>query len=480
MLLKRFDPPGYLTDYDSIPGQLEHWSAAISGWMTDAILSELTKFQSQLDPRANNNKCQFFDPTRTDPGGAPIDQAIIWNGFPRTLELGYGYPKAFDVADSLVSMAGPRPGIPTAPPFFVGPIWERLVYRPQDEYCEWRVERDPKTGNILRITFTSEPPEYWQALHGDTLPTNAGAFRYTFPGDPKKVLALYREYVSPNVQYGDLICHEDFVDYSDPANPAVVYQKGAYNPYNRWNTTDGIMHLCQPNNTISAEIQLGSDATLLYHKAGRPVVIADELVCCAAYGGSARNSDPTIGGTVNALARLGFWITLANPVGLYMNDLNTEGWTTPDGKGIDPNEYFRVLRGDQAKGLIERAVLEVPAKAGFTVSDLRIGGLPIRHGGEVAQKINVKLVGSAQAPGSFDNVPIACVGRCGLNESEPRALTRPSDLVNPDGSPNPLPPGYVEAFRSKQGTYSGSGHGSAPPAASSPRAHRRRAVHTVR
>lgn len=63
------------------------------------------------------------------------------------------------------------------------------------------------------------------------------------------------------------------------------------------------MHLCQPNNTISAEIQLAADATVLYHKHGRPVVVADELVCCAAYGGSARSSDPTIGGTVNALAR---------------------------------------------------------------------------------------------------------------------------------------------------------------------------------
>ena len=92
------------------------------------------------------------------------------------------------------------------------------MYRPQDEYCEWRTERDPKTGKILRITFTSEPPEYWQALHGDTLQNIAGTtFKYNFPGDPKKLLDLYREYVSPDVKYEDLICAEDFVDYSsDP------------------------------------------------------------------------------------------------------------------------------------------------------------------------------------------------------------------------------------------------------------------------
>jgi hypothetical protein len=449
MKLPAFDPPGFLPDYKGIPGQLEQWSKAISGWMDEAIQTELQRFAEQSNPKAKDNKCQFFNASETDPGGSPVEQAIVWNAFPRTLELGYGYPTAFQVADSLVSLAGLRPGIPTAPVFFVGPIWDTLVYRPQDEYCEWRVERDPESNKIIRITFTSEPPEYWQALNGDTLQSvSSGAWTFTFPGSPKTLLALYREYVNPKIDYDDLICHEDFVDYTNPSAPAVIYQKGAYNPYNRWNTTHGLMHLCQPNNTISAEIQLAADATVLYQKDRRPVVIPDELVCCAQYGGSARSSDPTIGGTVNSLARLGFWITLANPVGLYMNDLNAEGWTKPNGESIAPDEYFRVLRGDKSKGLIERAVLEVPAKEGFTVSDLRIAGVPIRYGGQVAQKINIKLVGQAQAPGSFSNATIACTGRCGLNQALPRALTRPSALGDP------LPEGYIPAFEHKQGTYS--------------------------
>lgn len=448
MKLPTFDPPGFLPDFQSIPGQLRQWSAAISGWIDESIQSEIDGFQAQTDPKAQENRCQFFNPSETDPGGSPIQQAIVWNAFPRTLQLGYGEQEAYPIADTLFSMAGPRPGIPTAPPFFVGPIWETLVYRPQDEYCEWRLERDPNTNQIVRITFTSEPPEYWQALHGDTLSDIAGdQFVYTFPGDPRKLLDLYREFVSLHVQYDDLICHEDFIDLSS-GSPQVVYQKGAYNPYNRWNTTDGIMHLCQPNNTISAEIKLAADATVLYQKDGRPVVIPDELVCCAAFGGSARNSDPTIGGTVNALARPGFWITLQNPIGLYMNDLNTEGWTKPNGEPVDPKEYFRVLRGDESKGLIERAVLEVPSKEGFTVSDIRIGGVPIRYGGHVSEHINVKLVGAAQLPGSFSNVPIPCVGRCGLLQQDPRALSRPSMLTDP------LPDGYIEAFQYKQGTYS--------------------------
>jgi hypothetical protein len=56
------------------------------------------------------------------------------------------------------------------PGFFPPGVWSDYWYRPQDEYCEWRTERHPGTGEITKVTFTSEPPEYWQALHGDTLP----------------------------------------------------------------------------------------------------------------------------------------------------------------------------------------------------------------------------------------------------------------------------------------------------------------------
>src|SRR5689334_4156828 len=89
MKLPAFDPPGFLQDYKNIPGQLEQWSKAISGWMDEAIRSELQAFAGQFDPKAKGNKCQYFNASETDPGGSPINQAIVWNAFPRTLELGY-------------------------------------------------------------------------------------------------------------------------------------------------------------------------------------------------------------------------------------------------------------------------------------------------------------------------------------------------------------------------------------------------------
>lgn len=446
--LKMFDPPARMKDFDRIEGQREAWSAAVSGWIDDSIQSEEATFAA--DPDAKGQPCQFFNATKFMPEGA-LTQDIVWNAFPKTLRLAYGLPRAYQIADELVSMTAPRPGLPTAPLFQSGSQWDHVYYRPLDEYCEWRLERDPNTAKIKRITFTSEPPEYWQALHGDTLQNIDGtAFKYPFPGDPKLLLALYHELVSPHVQYDDLICHQDFLTTDGNGKPIVQYQKGAYNPYNKWNTTHGIMHLSQPNNTISAEIKLGADATVLRRKGQRLVTVADALVCCAGYGGTSRSSDPTIGASVNALARLGAYITLDNPIGLYMHDLNTEGWTKPDGKPIVTEEYFKVVRGNGPAGQIERAVLEVPEGEGFTVSDIRIAGVPIRFGGQVAEHINIKITGLAGGLGHFESKALPCATKCCIACDDPTLLTRVIDVDAP------CPDGYQEAFQKLQGTFAGS------------------------
>jgi len=452
MKLKQFGPPGNMTDFDHIPGQLQQWSNAVSGWVDGGIQSEIQKFKGAGFPKA---KVQFFNATKTAPTGLSLDQDIVWNAFPRTLVLGLGSKElAYRQSEELVSLTAPRPGLPTAPPFYVDPpgsrMWQELYYRPLDEYCEWRVERNA-AGKITRITFTSEPPEYWQALHGDELQDSNGNFAYPFTGDKKHLLDLYHQYVSPAVRLDDLACKHEYYFYQKDAQgkrqKVVMFRKGDYNPYNRWNSTHGIMHLSHPNNFISAEIQLGADATVLRQKNGKPVVQADALVCCAGYGGTSRSSDPTIGASVNDLARLGAWVTIKNPIGLYMHDLNTEGFTKPNGERIDPKEYFRVLRGDEAAGMIERAVFEVPAAEGFTVSDLRIGGLPITWGGQVAEHINIKIVGTAVAPGHFSNPMLPAATFSCINIAEPRALTRVLD------NGDPIPAGYQQVFLSEQGTF---------------------------
>jgi hypothetical protein len=100
---------------------------------------------------------------------------------------------------------------------------------------------------------------------------------------------------------------------------------------------DGIAHLSCPANSIGAEIRLGADSTILRQpRDGTPVTSPDELICCSRYGGANRNSDPTIGAIVNTHARLKAIVTLVNPVGLHMDNIDLSGWELPD--GIAPAE----------------------------------------------------------------------------------------------------------------------------------------------
>jgi hypothetical protein len=419
-----YDPPGFMTDYARIPGQLEQWSRAVSGWFDECIGIE--------EATLNGQPCQFYNQATSPTIGDAVEQEIMWNGFSGTLRNRYGRAAALAIGDLLVSLTQRIDGPGS---YFTGGQWQNLFYRPQDEYCEWRVTRDA-SGRITRVTFTSEPPEYWQALNGDTLADFNGEPRYPTVGDPDLLLELYREFVSADVQYEDLICSEDLIDYSDPDAPAVIYAKGTYNPYNRWNTTDGLMHLTEPANTLSAEIKLAADATVLRAKGQRPVSDPDALIACARYGGLNRSSDPTIGGTVNELAALGFAVTLRNPVGLYMDHLDVTGWAGPDGTPVDPS-WFRVLRGQA--GLVEHAVFEVPSRMNFTVGDITIGGVPIQVGGQIAEHITVKLVGLASQPAHFSNSPIGCASACCAEVANP-------NFLHYLGLGQACPPGMVPAF----------------------------------
>ncbi|HWT06247.1 MAG TPA: hypothetical protein VN224_10855 [Xanthomonadales bacterium] len=392
-LLKRFDPPAFFTDFDAIPGQLDKWNE----FMSIAFDFAIETARAKLDP---SGTVQFYNPTKEDHGAA-VALALTWNAFPKELLRTYGRARALVEADRS------RLGL--------------------TEYCEWHVERDPQTNAIVRVTFTSEPPEYWGAMYGGPVVyERIGTKSFTFPGSPDVVLQKYRELVSPHVRADDLVTN------------------GAYDPLNKWNSTHGIVHLTAEPNTLPAEVQLGANATVLYRDARGDVLVEPEpLICCSKFGGPDRNSDPTIGATVNALARLGAMISLANPVGLYMDHIDLTGWSAP--KGVEVEECVRVVRGDARTRLIERLVVEVPRESGFTVSDLSIGGVPIAFGGEIAECITVKLVGTAAALGSVRNAPSACGNRCCVDPAFTVGLGHaiPND--------EPAPPGTVVAFELEGG-----------------------------
>jgi len=361
--IPQFAPPGNLDDFDAIPHQREAW---------DEFLSQT--FQGNVkgvEKYTGAGKSQFYNPRVTDTTEPSAVKEIRWKGFPLLVAQRHPGNKvaAWREADQLT------------PPGNVGE-------RPQDEYLEWFVTRNAQ-GKVTRVTFTCEGPEYWEALaHGYPLdytgPRAAGG-----TGDKQKVLALYREHISPAVQLADLFDAQ-----------------GRYDRLNKWNTSQGAMHLNQRNNTLGAEINIAAFATILRRKDGQVLTDADDLIRCARYGAAGRASDPRIGADVNALARDGYSVTLQNPVGLYIDSLETAGWVTPNNKPAA--QFWKTVRGKG--GLTVRAVYEVPASEGYVVGDIKIGGRPIEYGGQIADFVNIKLSGVACRKGGSSNAAHPCEG----------------------------------------------------------------------
>lgn len=363
MLLANFDPPANIKDFDSIPNQRQAWSDTLSFMFTRE-----TKGVEQLTGAGHS---QFYNPHITDTPSPSSTKAISWIGFPQLITNAHpgNHQAALKEADTLLSDAD-------------GP------FRPQDEYCEWFVTRAAGGNKITRVDFTCEGPEYWFAMaHGypDGIPATAKTANAH--GEKNKVLTLYQQLVSPTVQMNDL------------------FKNGVYKPRNKWNTTNGAVHLTHPANTLEAEINIAAQSTVLRARQGQLLTDQDALICCAGYGVPGRASDPTIGGNVNALARQGDSITLANPVGLYIDSLNTTGWVTPDGTAA--SSFWTIVRG--APGSALRAVFQVPASKGYTVSDIKIGGVAIQFGGQIAEHILMKLTGVACRIGASHNTPKNCI-----------------------------------------------------------------------
>jgi hypothetical protein len=422
-LLTRYDTPAFLPDFNAIPGQLDAWNRAVSAWFDQSIA---------IDQKAlGGTPLQYYNAANFDPGGIAVEQAVTWNAFPKEPVRRYGRDRALVLVDRLWPTE--RYAVPSPDPDDTTGT-AGILYRPQEEYCEWHVLRQPQSNKILRVTFTSEPPEYWEALFG-LVP---GPPDQHFPGDKQALLRLYHDLVSPDVQLQDLIAPKDLVDTVGQK----WARKGQYNIYNKWNTTLGIAHLNSPPNSLMAEIQLGADASIRYtDPKGRLLAEPEALIGYAGYGGPNRNSDPTIGASVNALARLGANVTLRNPVGLYMDHIDLSGWEAPDKEGV--SDCVRIVRG--LPGMIERMVVEVPAGRGFDLGDLTIAGAPIRYGGQIAECITVKLVGVANIlPAPIDRAPVGPRSRATIDPFYPRTV----DGVSAN---QPVPPGFVEAFLN-QGT----------------------------
>jgi hypothetical protein len=293
----------------------------------------------------DSNFQQFYDPSAANTPEGIDPTPVVWSAFPASLRAAPG--KRLETAD------GGR--------------------RHMDEYCEWGVERN-RTGKITRVTFTTEVPEYYEHL-----------FRH----DRERLLEIYQTLVNPKVKAADL------------------ERNGRYVRANGWNksTVGRPAHLIQSSNSLRAAVQLAAEATILRQDGGQVVNTKQRLVECGGLGNPFRNSDPQIALAVNNAARSGTEVSLADPVGLYIEGLITGGMTTPD--GASPASFWKIERG--RRGHAVRASYEVPKDRKYVVGDIKSGGQPIKWGGEIAQRVRIRIDALVK-PASHRPKPQPCVG----------------------------------------------------------------------
>lgn len=391
----QFDPTAGQTDFDQVPGLRAAWQQFINDYYehnlygtsqdTPLALQELRKWgRSDADLR-------FYNPLSVPvPDGSEPDN-VFWKALPTSFDDRFG-----DDKEALFSFLDERQS------------YRGIITRIQDEYNEWRVIRD-QGNKIRKIIFTSEPPEYYQFLWDD--PYEVGRQQ-----TQELLLQLYRDRCGdPSVQLADL-----------------ADVNGNYNWYNKWNNAYCV-HMQQPNNTLGAQINIAARSSILRMRVSTGELIEDAqtLIKCAEFGAAARQSDPAIGFAVNLFARENRFVTLENPVGLYMTRLDTTGWSSPD--GTNPQMFWKVIKGkddsDPRKAIIVRAEYAVPDDKSYTVSEIKIGGEAIRYGAQVAANLEIRL---------------------GVLKSPPMSIPKPRSIGCLSDQPTPSPMFISVAERSSR------------------------------
>lgn len=271
----------------------------------------------------------FYDPKRTNLGNS-MRAKVEWTAFPKLIE-----DQNVSLSEKL-RLADIRPN----------------ESQDQGEYCEWCVQRDPVSGKIVRVTFTTETGEYFEEL---------------WAVDPERVLGLYQQHINPGVQMSDL-----------------EGGSGGYFGGNKWNTGNaylpdrgGSMHMIVGINTIGAAVGVVAGAA----NSGSDV---------PGRGGDSFHADPLIALSVTRLVRrANLRVGFTNPVGVYLQEPEFNRFELPAGAPLraQPSDFWKVVRGRRDRGQALRAVFEVPRELGFTVGDIKIDGQNITHGSLIARTV---------------------------------------------------------------------------------------------
>ncbi len=226
----------------------------------------------------------------------------------------------------------------------------------QDEYVEWSTEKD-SSGSVTRITFTTEFPEYYEALAEVSLDALIAGIKQVIPDATPTVRELLG------------------VDREPIFGRSRLFRNNLLrNPWN--NGQKGLICLAQRFNTLGALFNL-------LDKCGvpRPGVAAGNV--CSLVGGACgpdRNSDPRVCLAAQSLVRSGQGLSLADPAGI--NILELQGIWRINETEIDINDstsnshIWKIIRGGR------RGILNV-------VEGLTLDGNPITSGAQVSQRLFV-------------------------------------------------------------------------------------------
>ena len=441
MTLAAFSLPAFVEDFPvGSPQAVElaaRWNINVSAWIDQAILAA-----------SSNGAPYFYNPTQTEipPGTAAVP--VTWGAFPGRLTQFYSaqppvqptnpqpltQDQIYQLADFgfYQTASGETQSFPDIPAKLCPTAdWSGTLktfgpYGPRgwlDEYCEWCATRDA-SGNLLRVDFACENPEYWNTL---------------WKVAPDQVAAIYESTLNWDApaERQITVSVEDLMLFDENDNPVIDPETGRpfYNPLNTWNAGPragrdnasgmfgGVMHLTSTPNTLQTELGLAGTATIQFQPpGGTGNSQAQPLICCGQYGQQYRHSDPHIGQTVNQVVQgtpLGIppqTVCLADPVGLYIQAPgNPSAFTFAPSiqvgrdvpAGAQASDIWQVVRGsavlnDPVTGqpfpgnLILHAVAQIPSawlamNPNLTLADILINGEAIQWAGQIANQFNIGL-----------------------------------------------------------------------------------------
>lgn len=227
----------------------------------------------------------------------------------------------------------------------------------QDEYVEWLTERNGD--QVERVTFTTDFPEYYEALASVSAAALIAGVQDAIPGATPIPEELFGPGFNPET--------------ASPRERATQFRQFFRN--NPWNNGEkGILCLAHPNSTVSALFLLVEPCAV--PRQDLPAGAVCGQVACV----PGRNSDPAICQGAQNLARRPNVLSLQDPVGIKMLELLGQ-WQL-DGTPLEINNPDRNQGIWTISRNGRRATLNV-------VPGLTLGGVAITTGAQVAAQLRV-------------------------------------------------------------------------------------------